>query len=145
MTTTPEIDALIARHREAERAIQQLHVEQSTIGKEIDALRMSGRPTYPTDAQREGMKVAAQRIRDHVAPDSHHGDPTPTYEIVVDGARGWLCFRHHAPHAFRGWSKLWDYTVPEVNALVELVQAEGFEIASKWRNDEGLSVTVRLR
>jgi hypothetical protein len=140
------IGALENEHRDLDRKISAARDRQRQICEEIDGLRLSLRPTYPTDMQREGIIEAARRIRDGIRADIHHGDATnQDRSVVVDGARGWLSIRHHAPtsKARRGYN-LWLFEDHEIDALLDLVRAEGFEIADNWPHGDGLSIRVVL-
>jgi hypothetical protein len=139
-----ETRLLVERYRANE--IEQLKMidTQRRICEEVDAIRLTKRPTYPTEEQRAGLVEATRRIGEREVPASHHGDPTPTYAVVVDGRRGWLNIRHGAPVGARKVGSLWDFTDEDIEAFLEILKGEGhyWRILRWWRCDGGVSIEV---
>lgn len=151
------IQDLLDRHQACERGITELRRSQVALEERIDAQRLEDRPTYPTEAQRAGLLVALERVKAGEEPSSHHGDPccpdvtvdydggkySASYDVVVDGARGWLSVNHRAPYSKRRMgSRLWDFTDEELEAIFAIVREGGHEVLSHWRHDHGVSITV---
>ena len=149
--------ALVARHRAVDGEIAALRDEQRELVRKVRALDVQRRPAvYPTDAQREGIKVAAQRIRDKVPSKSHHGDPcgpavdgedadrrSGQYSVTVETQRGRINMYAGAPLEWEGGgARQWHFSEGDVAALRDLVLAEGLTIFSEWRHDDGFAVIV---
>lgn len=140
----PEILSMIEIYRELEAGIRERVDAQRDLSTRIDAARLSARPTYPTDEQRNGVREAARRIRERIKPTSHHGEGTPTRAVLVTGHTGWLSINHEAPYNYVGGGVLWRFTDEEIDDLLDLVRAEDLEITSWWKHGNGISVTVLL-
>jgi hypothetical protein len=133
-------EELAEHYRQLDAQVVKIRGEQSGISQKIDALNLEERPIYPTDEQRAGITEAARRIKSQEQSKSHHGDPTPTYAVVVCGSNNWLSVRHSAPYKHRGGSRLWDFTESETETLLDLLRAEGLTVAHHWVHDEGISI-----
>lgn len=138
---------ILARIAAARAAADQANHERFTAEKELDALRLANRPTFPTEAQRAGLAEAARRIRDRVPCDSHHGElcPPSGSGVIVHGVSGWLGVWSRAPYEATGGSgRLWEYTEDEAQVFRTLIEAEGLVVSDMWQHAQGLSFTTKL-
>jgi hypothetical protein len=138
---TQPMSDLIAYSRRLDETINALRADQRRAEETLDKLRLAARPTYPTDEQRAGLAEASRRMGDRVPASTHHGDPTPTYAVVVDGAERWLNIRHGAPNDRKGYH-LWWFTDEEVEAFLDILKADAWRIEKWWRCDGGISIRV---
>lgn len=140
---TPEMTNLISTSRELEGYITALRKAVRETEERLDAARLAVRPTYPTAEQLAGLEEATRRMSELIPAKSHHGDPTPTYAVVVDGKGRWLHIRHDSPNDRRGYS-LWTFTDEEIEAFRKILMGPGhfWRIESCWRADGGVSFRV---
>lgn len=140
-TVSAETDALETRRRDIATEITALHAEDRSVREQLVALQLLERPQYPTQVQRDGIVEAVRRIKAGVTPKSHHGDPTPTYEVTAGELHGygWLTVRHGAPYGASG-EKLWHFTDDEIESILELVRAEDIGVSDWWRANDCVSI-----
>lgn len=141
---TTRVDQLENEYRRADVEIMALHKRQREISSEIDRINLANRPTYPTEAQRDGIVEAVRKISEGQKSSSHHGDPAVKDDrsVLVDGARCWLSVNHGAPYRHRGPGKLWAYTDEEVSTIIHLVADCGWKPLDWWRHENGVSLVV---
>lgn len=130
------------RHIETER--MRLAQHEVRVRERIDEIRLAERPSYPTEEQKVGIRAAVQAINQRVEPESHLGDWVAPL-VKVNGTSGWIQVRTGAPYSSaRRSQKLWGLEPAEVDTILTLVRALGYEIDKHWLNDGNLSLTVQL-
>lgn len=136
---------ILARIAAAKAAAEEARLALRAAEKELDALRLAARPTYPLEAHRTGITEAARRIRERVPCQSHHGEPCPGRAVRVHGVSGWIGVWSDAPYAANGGGRrLWDFSDDDAQALCTLIEAEGLVVVNWWRHEAGLSFTTRV-
>lgn len=147
--TQQHVDALIAEHDQIERQIRALRETQRSLDEHIDADHLSMRPTFPTPGQITGIAEAARRVYAREKPQSHQGDPTApgappkSYDVVVDGSRGFIRLRTQSPYSRRRLDRLWTYTAPEIIAIIAECEKHGLLVRDHWISD-GLSMLYEV-
>lgn len=142
---TEQIEARQEEARDAQR-------QAALMREEIDALHRSARPTYPTASHREALAAAVAAWRARAIPSTHHGDPAipNQYDVVVNGARGWINVRARAPYsqANRGY-RLWVFSDSEIEGILDEVRqalaATGDgrgHVANHWLADDSISIAL---
>lgn len=140
--TTPMTDAewLASEHDRLDRVVRRMRERQLSLRRQIDKINLAKRPVYPTEEQALGLVEAARQIHGDITAASHHGDPTPTYAVVVDGCRSWLNVRHGAPCSrVSPGGSLWTFTDDEVWAFAEILAEQGLRVTDHWLCDGGVS------
>lgn len=141
--TVTEIEELRAENARLDQRVREALARQREINQRIDELALTLKPEIPTQAQRDGLAEAVRRIRAGEKPSTHHGDPTPTYDVLVDGSRGWLHVRHGAPYAAtRTGHRLWQFTDTDVEALIAVLVDLGMIVTDWWISDGGVSIRL---
>lgn len=145
--TTGDINDLLATIQESQ---QHLRAVERRLREHGDAIAIAARPTYPTGEQIAGIEEAARRIRAGETPESHHGvgvGPVGSpYIVTVHGVSGWLRVKVGAPYRLtRQGERLWDFTDEEVEAILDVVRAQGLTVDHHWRADNGLSINTTHR
>lgn len=144
--TTPEQAELFALHRRFEDAINVLRQHQRDVRTRYNSLEMEKKPTFPTAEQRADIRLAIEAIRADVVPSSHHGDRVGAGTVSVAANRHWLSISHGAEIVWQGsGGRYWRFTDSDVEALLDVVRAEGVDIVNHWTHDTGLSVVVKDR
>jgi hypothetical protein len=146
----PEIKAFRGRWAQAEQAMRDANAAQRQVEVEMDQYNLARKPSYPTQAQRDGLAEAARRIRAAIKPSSHHGDSCNSPEfpaaVVVDGQRGWLNIRHGAPYGqARKGGHLWRFTDEDVWTFALILWENDLRVVDFWHCDGGVSIRVAAR
>ena len=155
LSTDERIAMLHRALAETEKIAERARIRARTIEQVIDDVVLSLRPTYPTRAQILGIAEAARQVKAGIKPSSHHGDPCApllddgrhstespsSYDVTVDGERGWIRLANKAPYSKRGNGQLWDYTDDELEAIFAEIRTHGLAIADHWRSS-GISILV---
>lgn len=142
---TETIETLGDESQRCEEEASRLREESANLLRQIDILRTSQRPTFPTAEQDALIGLAVEEIRKGTKPSSHHGDPVEdgNYIVVVDGSREWMSVRHDAPYSARGSAeKLWSFSDEETEAILEIVRANGLTVLKWWHHGDGISITT---
>lgn len=137
---TSSVAALEAEWSAIQAEEDALHRRRRETAKKLDAARLEARPTMPTPEQVEGIRRGLQDIRNGVESPSHHGHSTGGGVYVH--ARGWLHVNHGSPYALADSSMLWHFSIAEVEAFIQIIQAEGFRVTHHWISD-GVSIEVQ--
>lgn len=154
--TVDERIAMLHRSLDKTEKVAELaRTRVRAIEQQIDDLRLTTRPTYPTRAQILGIAEAARQVKAGIVPSTHHGDPCAplfddgrhstespsSYDVVVDGRRGFIRLANKAPYSKRGSGQLWDYTDDELEAIFAEIRTHGLAVVEHWRSS-GISIIV---
>lgn len=137
--------SLIAQEKAIDTQISQLRRHQRELQEQANTYLLKERPTYPTQQQRDGIKLAAVKVLAGEPASSHHGDAVAEGNnwVTVDGRPGVgrLSIQHGAPYDARHTGgKLWHFTDEEITELIALVEAEGLTVTDHWQHDNGVSI-----
>lgn len=144
-----ERDELVAQYEDAQRRQRVAIADEMRLRAAIRALDDVARPEFPTDAQREGIKTAVQRIRDAVPSKSHHGDPCGPkggeYVVTCETERRRINVFAKSPFKFDSGERQWKMTRGEIESLRMIIEAQGCTIFDSWQHDDGVGFIVGLR
>jgi hypothetical protein len=140
-------DDLVAQYEDAQRRRRVAIDDEMQLRAQIRALDNVARPVFPTAEQRAGIATACQRLRDEVPSKSHHGDPCgpegSEYIVTCEQQCGRVNVYAKAPYKFDSAERQWSLNERDVDAFRLLFEAEGFEVFSTWRHDDGAGFLLR--
>lgn len=150
------VEVLENQIRTYEASVRSLNESIRDLQVQIDQARLENRPSWPTDAHREGIANACRILAARTQNADHLGDPCGpdddpycvSYSLGrgvqanVPSDGGVIYVRMQAPFSKRGRGRLWHVSESELDAVFAHVDACGFTVTDHWEHDQGTSLIV---